>query len=191
MITQDEFNKIGDLRPYLRQHPDQKMVTASCLHSLGDNHQRLNQVYDIMEQLPNQKDLVLVETYDGLVLPAIYYKSLGGFYHFSLFYHKHELNTYSEPKTSEDCEIKNVVKWCLMPESLIKQSKINKEETINKLTKLWVELSEKRVLISLRKDNNLKGSVALINDSFCSKLMMDYSDIMDRISEIIDSINIE
>jgi hypothetical protein len=34
-----EFNKIKDLRPYLRLHPDCDMVTTSCLHFLGDEAQ--------------------------------------------------------------------------------------------------------------------------------------------------------
>lgn len=75
--------------------------------------------YKVEEKLPNQKDLVLVEV-KGVVMPAIYYRSLrnGGFYHFSLFYHQHEKNTYSKVRIKEKFEIKNVEKWCLMPNSL-------------------------------------------------------------------------
>lgn len=39
-MTQKEFNKISDLREYLLRHPDQDMVTNSCLHFLGDDVQR-------------------------------------------------------------------------------------------------------------------------------------------------------
>lgn len=73
--------------------------------------------YKIEDKLPNQKDLVLVEV-NGVVMPAIYYKSLGGFYHFSLYYHEHENNIYSKPRIKKKFKIKNVEKWCLMPNSL-------------------------------------------------------------------------
>jgi len=75
--------------------------------------------YKVEDKKPRQKDLVLVEV-KGVVMPAIYYSSLrnGGFYHFSLFYHEHESNTYSKARTKEKFEIKNVEKWCFMPDSL-------------------------------------------------------------------------
>lgn len=38
--TQDQFNKIGDIRPYLLLHPDNDMVQAACLHFLGDAAQQ-------------------------------------------------------------------------------------------------------------------------------------------------------
>lgn len=78
-------------------------------------------MYKVTEKLPNQKDLVLVEVeVDGnlIVIPSIYYKSLGGFYHFSLFYHTYEKNVYSKPRCKPKWEIKNVIKWCLIPKSL-------------------------------------------------------------------------
>ena len=74
-------------------------------------------IYKVEDGLPNQKDLVLVEV-KGVVMPAIYYESLGGFYHFSLFYHEHEKNTYSKARIKSKFEIKDVEKWCLMPNSL-------------------------------------------------------------------------
>ena len=74
-------------------------------------------VHNIKDKLPRQKDLVLVET-RGFVVPAIYYKSLNGFYHFSLFYHTHKTNVYSKARTKDKWRIDNVTKWSLMPESL-------------------------------------------------------------------------
>ena len=38
-ISQQEVNKISDLRPYFLAHPDADMVQRSCLHYLGDAHQ--------------------------------------------------------------------------------------------------------------------------------------------------------
>lgn len=38
--TQQSFNAIGDLRPYLLEHKDSAMVKSSCLHFLGDSHQQ-------------------------------------------------------------------------------------------------------------------------------------------------------
>lgn len=73
--------------------------------------------YKIEDKLPRQKDLVLVEV-KSVVIPAIYYKSLGGFYHFSLFYHEHEKNTYSKARIKPKFRIENVEKWCLLPNSL-------------------------------------------------------------------------
>lgn len=73
--------------------------------------------YKVEDKLPRQKDLVLVEV-KGVVMPAIYYKSLGGFYHFSLFYHDYEKNTYSKARIKSKFEIKNVDKWCLIPNYL-------------------------------------------------------------------------
>ena len=80
-------------------------------------------MYKVSEKLPNQKDLVLVEVDidgdgNGIVIPSIYYKSLGGFYHFSLFYHTYKKNVYSKARCKPKWEIKNVTKWCLMPKSL-------------------------------------------------------------------------
>lgn len=37
--TQQSFNAIGDLRPYLLSHKDSAMVRSSCLHFLGDEFQ--------------------------------------------------------------------------------------------------------------------------------------------------------
>jgi hypothetical protein len=34
-----QFNNIGDLRPYFLRHPDKDMVERSCLHYLGDDAQ--------------------------------------------------------------------------------------------------------------------------------------------------------
>lgn len=73
--------------------------------------------YKVEDKLPNQKDLVLVEV-NGMVMPSIYYKSLGGFYHFSLFYHEHDKCTYTKAMVNDKFEIRNVEKWCLMPNSL-------------------------------------------------------------------------
>ena len=56
------------------------------------------ETFKVEDRMPNQKDLVLVEL-KGVVMPAIYYKSMCGFFHFSLFYHDHEDNTYSKART--------------------------------------------------------------------------------------------
>ncbi|MCM8906801.1 hypothetical protein [Tenacibaculum finnmarkense] len=75
-------------------------------------------VHNLKNKKPTQKQLVLVEV-DGVVMPAIYYSSLrgGGFYHFSFFYHYRD-TVYKKAKIKEKHEIKNVDKWCLMPNSL-------------------------------------------------------------------------
>lgn len=41
-ITIEQFNTIGDLRPFLLEHPDSEMVEAACLHYLGDKFQEFN-----------------------------------------------------------------------------------------------------------------------------------------------------
>lgn len=69
------------------------------------------------EKLPNQKDLVLVEV-KGVVMPAIYYNSLDGFYHFSLIFHNHRKNSYSKARIKDKFRIEGVEKWCLMPDNL-------------------------------------------------------------------------
>lgn len=38
--TFEDFNKITDLRHYLLRHPNSEMITASCLHYLGDDAQK-------------------------------------------------------------------------------------------------------------------------------------------------------
>ena len=73
-------------------------------------------MHEIKNKKPNRKDLVLVEV-DKVVMPAIYYSSLGGFYHFSLFYH-YEGTVYEKAMIKSKHEIKGVEKWCLMPSSL-------------------------------------------------------------------------
>ena len=37
--TEEQFNQIGDIRPYLLTHPDGNMITNACLHYLGDDAQ--------------------------------------------------------------------------------------------------------------------------------------------------------
>jgi hypothetical protein len=46
-ISQDQFDSIADLRPYLLQHPDGKMVESACLHYLGDEMQ---QYYEVVKR---------------------------------------------------------------------------------------------------------------------------------------------
>lgn len=76
--------------------------------------------HKLKNKKPNQKDLVLVEA-DGVVMPAIYYTSLrgGGFYKYSLFYHWED-TIYEKCNIKEKHEIKNVKRWCLIPETLKK-----------------------------------------------------------------------
>jgi len=75
------------------------------------------ETFKVEDRMPNQKDLVLVEV-KGVVMPAIYYKSMCGFFHFSLFYHDHEDNTYSKARTKEKFRIHNVEKWQYMPDRI-------------------------------------------------------------------------
>lgn len=39
-LSQEEFNRISDLRMYLLLHPDHEMILESCLHYLGDGAQK-------------------------------------------------------------------------------------------------------------------------------------------------------
>lgn len=75
-------------------------------------------IYKTKNKLPKQKDLVLVEV-DGITMPAIYYTSLrgGGFYKYSLFYHFSN-TLYEKVYIKDKHEIKNVKRWCLIPNKL-------------------------------------------------------------------------
>lgn len=68
------------------------------------------------DKKPKQKDLVLC--WNGeITIPAIYYRSLGGFYFFSTYYHyaEDEENTvYSKARIKPKHEIKGVLKWRLI-----------------------------------------------------------------------------
>jgi len=69
---------------------------------------------DVHVEKPNHKDLVIC--FDGdMCMPAIYYKSLGGFYHFSTFYHTNNDTTYHEARTKSKHRIHGITKWMIMP----------------------------------------------------------------------------
>jgi hypothetical protein len=53
-ITQDQFDTITDLRPYLLQHPDSKMIYAACLHFLGDKFQQIDIEVNKTKRLLNE-----------------------------------------------------------------------------------------------------------------------------------------
>lgn len=55
-------HRISDLRPMLLTHPDQEMIHASCLHYLGDAHQKL------YEKLKEQGDDWVPETFQKVSL---------------------------------------------------------------------------------------------------------------------------
>lgn len=71
----------------------------------------------LKKDTPSHKDLVLLKTKDGAVLPAIYYnnQSFKGFYPFTTFYRSvyEKCEAYKEVRTEK---IKNVVEWMLIPE---------------------------------------------------------------------------
>jgi len=51
-VTTEQFNTIDDLRAYLLQHPDQKMIKTACLHFLGDAFQEFEFQQEQKKKLP-------------------------------------------------------------------------------------------------------------------------------------------
>lgn len=68
------------------------------------------------KQLPNHKQLCLVQ-HKGIVIPAIYYISMNGFYEYSLHYHNEASNVdvYKKVKIKSHHRIEGVKKWMPLP----------------------------------------------------------------------------
>ena len=49
-MKQEDFDKIADIRRFLLLHPDQGMIKQSCLHYLGDEHQKFDALQGLKKE---------------------------------------------------------------------------------------------------------------------------------------------